>query len=530
MKAFFSPFRSLALLSTLVALHASCSLIANSQLEDKPPSSSLSSSSGDGGTGNGGTGGVGGGGSSVGGGGSGACGGTCVDGEMCCKDACFSLQTDVNHCGMCDNACASSEKCCGGTCAACCGDPDCPTTDHHCVSGTCVLECLAPKVECDGACAILMSDPKNCGACGTDCLSGHACVAGECQSGWATMSEAGALSPRQRAAAAWTGSKLFIWGGQNPQGSLDDGALYDPKTDTWTMLPTTNAPTARVDAVAIATNGDKVLVWGGGPDSNNQGQNTGKLYDLVTSAWIDVAVAPIGRRNPVAAWTGSKVLLWGGTSGGAAIAGGALYDPALNKWSVMANANAPSSRTGVGSAWSGTELLIFGGRPGGAGTTNEGYGYNPETNAWRKLSSSNAPTARFDTFAGWTGTSLFVVGGRDAGAAFADAGIYNPAADAWTPAMTCPLGKRSAPAPRTGWVASGSSKILVAGGLDETQAIKVDGRVYDSVVNDWGAQSLAWPSGVDHEYGVGIWTGTEFILWSGLDNSVLTPVGERYRP
>jgi len=33
---------------------------------------------------------------------------------------------------------------------------------------------------------------------------------------------------------AWTGSDLFVWGGEHGQ---RDGALYDPATDSWTMLP-----------------------------------------------------------------------------------------------------------------------------------------------------------------------------------------------------------------------------------------------------------------------------------------------------
>jgi hypothetical protein len=124
---------------------------------------------------------------------------------------------------------------------------------------------------------------------------------------------------------------------------------------------------------------------------------------------------------------------------------------------------------------------------------------------------------------------MLVVGGRDA-STFADAAKYDPVANTWTPAMANPLGKRSAPRSQTGWASTGTSKIFVAGGFDESQAIKVDCQVYDSVVNDWGAQIPAWPSGADHEYGVGVWTGAEFILWSGLDNSVLTPKGDRYRP
>jgi len=342
------------------------------------------------------------------------------------------------------------------------------------------------------------------------------------------MSTVGALSPRQRAAATWTGSRLFIWGGQNLAGALGDGALYDPKTDTWTMLPTTNAPSARVNAVAVTMN-DKVLVWGGGPDNNNTAFNTGKLYDLVTSEWKDIATVQSARRSPVAVWTGSKVLIWGGTSGGSAIAGGVLYDPTQDKWSFTSAANAPSARTNVGSAWSGKELLLFGGRPGGVGSTNEGFAYDPATNAWRKLPLPGAPTARFDAFAAWTGTSMLVFGGREA-TTFADAAQYDPMTDMWTAAMPNPLGKRSAPATRTGWTSSGTSKIFVAGGLDETQALKVDGRVYDSAVNDWGTPIPAWPSTADHEHGVGVWTGTEFILWSGLDNAELTSAGDRYRP
>ncbi len=342
------------------------------------------------------------------------------------------------------------------------------------------------------------------------------------------MSTVGALSPRQHATATWTGSKLFIWGGQNPQGALNDGALYDPKTDTWTMLPTTNAPSPRADAVAVTMN-DKVLVWGGGPDTNNTALNTGKLFDLVTSEWKDIATVQSARRSSVAVWTGSKVLIWGGTSGGAAIAGGVLYDPAVDKWSFTSAGNAPTARTNVAWAWSGTELLLFGGRPGGSGSTNEGFAYDPAANMWRKLSAAGALTPRFDAFAAWSGNSMLVFGGRDA-TTFADAAQYDPMTDMWTPAMAYSLGKRSAPASRTGWTSSATAKIFVAGGLDETQAIKVDCRIYDSATNDWGAMIPSWDSTDDHEYGVGVWTGAEFILWSGLDNAVLTSAGERYRP
>lgn len=535
MTAYFSPFRTLVVACTIGALPLACSIIVEGELEDKPRSSSTSTSSGMGGVGN-----TGGGGSNIGGsggiagqggtGGSPPCGGSCNVGEECCDGLCFSVQSDPSHCGSCSNTCSGTEiKCCQGQCAECCEDKECPTQDHTCEGGVCKLNCSMPKVICGDVCTDKLTDPKHCGDCATDCLSGHACVAGKCASGWAQMQTNNTLSGRQHAAATWTGSKLFVWGGKDTTGDLADGALYDPSTDTWTMLPTTNAPSARIDAVAL-TIGTRVLVWGGGSSMDTIGLNSGKLFDLTTNEWLDVAMAPIGRRHPIAVWATSRVIFWGGNSGGSAIAGGATYDPAANTWAVITNANAPSARSNVAAVWSGTELLLFGGRPSGIGSTNDGYGYNPETKMWRKLSSVGAPSPRFDVFAAWNGTSMVALGGRDSGSAFDNGGQYNPTTNAWSATTTNPFGKRSAPVLRSGWNSSTMTQIILAGGLDETQTLKTDGYVYDSSVNNWGAQVTAWPSMADHEYGVGVWTGAELILWSGLDNGSLTSSGDRYRP
>ncbi len=422
------------------------------------------------------------------------------------------------------------ENCCGGSCAECCKKEDCPTQDHQCIGGICVLECTKPKVKCGNECAILDSDSKHCGSCEIDCLSGHSCSGGMCQSGWASTTENGVLSGRVHAAATWTGSKLFVWGGDDKQNALGDGALYDPQTDTWTMLPSTNAPSARTDAIAVAMN-NQVLVWGGGPFGSTMALNTGKVFDLGSFEWKNIADVQAARRSPIAYWTGTKVLVWGGMSAGSPISDGVLYDPTADKWAFTNTINAPTARSGVGAAWSGTELLLFGGRPGGIGTTNDGYAYNPITTTWRKFSTSGAPSPRFDTFASWTGSRLLVFGGRDSGGAFfSDAELYDPVADTWSSAQTNPLGKRSAPSSRTGWTSSSTPKVFVAGGLDQAQSLKVDCRLYDSVANDWGMMLSSWPSGVQHESGVGVWTGTEFILWSGLDGGMLTTKGDRYRP
>ncbi len=70
---------------------------------------------------------------------------------------------DGSSCGVASSACCSGNVCNGGS---------------TCVSGVC--NCTAPQSACGGSCIDLGADPKNCGACGHDCLGG-ACTAGACQ-------------------------------------------------------------------------------------------------------------------------------------------------------------------------------------------------------------------------------------------------------------------------------------------------------------------------------------------------------------
>ncbi len=511
----------LTLLLPLLLGPFACSLLAESELVDKP----LTSTSSSGGTG--GSGGVGGVGGNDGGAGAAPCSIACASGEACCMDACVDLATSVDHCGTCGNTCAAGERCCGAQgCAACCEKADCPQ-DHECQANVCVIQCQAPAVPCGDVCAVLLESTPHCGTCDNDCLAGHTCTLGVCQPGWATMTKDSAPSARQRAAATWAGTKLFVWGGQNAQGALADGALYDPKTDVWSPVSSMKAPTARVDAVAVWT-GDRVLVWGGGPENSQVAYMNGALYDPANDTWTDEIIAPLARRAPIALYTGSRVLIWGGSSGGSPIAGGFLYNPG-GAWTQMSTANAPNARTNAGYVWSGTEFILFGGRPLGSGASNEGFAYNPTMDKWRSLSTVSAPTARYDVFTVWMQDKMLVYGGRDAGGAFDDAAIYTPMGDTWTSAPS--NAKRSAPAGRTGFPGFLGTRAFLVGGLDTSQKPTTDGHVFDAANNVWLDPIPGWMPPAYHEYGVGVWTGAELILWGGLDNNgALTTNGERYRP
>jgi hypothetical protein len=92
---------------------------------------------------------------------------------------------------------------------------------------------------------------------------------------------------------------------------------YRPATGRWRSLSAANQPPPGAPP-GIAWTGSRMLVWGGGT-------RTGGLYDPVADAWETTALegAPSVRSGHAAAWTGTELLVWGGD----AAAGGGRYTP-----------------------------------------------------------------------------------------------------------------------------------------------------------------------------------------------------------
>ena len=80
--------------------------------------------------------------------------------------------------------------------------------------------------------------------------------------------------------------------------------------DLWTATTTTGAPTGRYVHTAVWT-GSKMIVWGGSDGTN---ANTGGQYDPAANSWTATTTtgAPTGRSSHTAVWTGSKMIVWGG--------------------------------------------------------------------------------------------------------------------------------------------------------------------------------------------------------------------------
>ncbi len=94
---------------------------------------------------------------------------TCPPDYERCAGECVDLELDPKHCGACSIAC----------------DPSNPTTEVTCKRGVCVRECNPGWADCGGAddCETnILTDVKNCSACGVACEYGRGqpCVGGSC--------------------------------------------------------------------------------------------------------------------------------------------------------------------------------------------------------------------------------------------------------------------------------------------------------------------------------------------------------------
>ena len=205
---------------------------------------------------------------------------------------------------------------------------------------------------------------------------------------------------------------MIVWGGIGFGGYLNDGARYNPSTNTWTMLPPVPAALhGRTQHTAVWT-GSEMIVWGGTAyvNGNSVYYNNGASYNPATNTWKMLASAPgsiKGRIGHSAVWTGTEMLIWGGTDN-SMFDDGAQYNPSTDTWELMAP-SCLSARYNHRAVWTGTEMIIWGGSYGFP--YGDGALYNPVIKKWNPLDSGIGISARSDHSMLWEGKSLIIWGG-----------------------------------------------------------------------------------------------------------------------
>jgi N-acetylneuraminic acid mutarotase len=242
---------------------------------------------------------------------------------------------------------------------------------------------------------------------------------------WTPMSTTGAPSPRWLHRLVWTGSEVMVFGGVGllpdaGSGTLGDGALYNPLTDQWRPLPSTNAPTPRYRPDMLRA-GNEVIVYGGNDVTCHR---DGARFDPTTNQWTAMSTtnAPPSLcgfvwTGAVSVWTGIDVLFFGQYSGDPQVSG-FRYRPATDTWSTLPRGD-PCDRNEATGVWTGSEFITWGGGTYvGCSTpfnSRRGYRYRPATDTWAPMTLTGNPTQRERVGAVWTGSEMVLYGANGGG-------------------------------------------------------------------------------------------------------------------
>lgn len=248
-------------------------------------------------------------------------------------------------------------------------------------------------------------------------------------------------SPQARSYSsfAWTGNDLLIWGGLKVTATtgyqfLNDGAKYNPNTDSWTPISTINAPIKRGFASSVWT-GTEMIVWGGTESLNENFNspsftftNTGGRYNPTTNTWTATSTinAPSPRTQAAAVWTGTVMVVFGGNTSNSTVNTGGRYNPTTNTWTATSTLNAPTpdfSQTRM--FWDAAQGLVY-----VLGESITAARYNPVTNVWSSMASVPSPYNK--SCAVWVGSQLWVYANNN------KIYQYNGATNTW--ATVTPIG------------------------------------------------------------------------------------------
>ena len=335
--------------------------------------------------------------------------------------------------------------------------------------------------------------------------------------GWHPFSP-GPLLPRTEMVTAWTGTRLLVWGGDSPHGSLTDGALYDPATDTWRPM----APGPLVDdsiGHTGAWDGTELLVWEHDWSGAKAG-GAGAAYNPATNTWRRLAsnLLPAGLNPPTLVWDGHALLVWAATRPDGTTKPSAsvfdAYDPGRDRWTSLPAG--PVDVNNTAGVWTGSELLVLGWQTNAAngvfptGGFRPAAAYDPATNRWRTI-----PAPPWDpgesgsalTMA-WTGTQAVAYTYALRSAAF------DPTVSRWTLLADLPLAAREC-YPTSSAIAGA----VLAFYCGQAALLTPGSPTWTAVDTPWTPSGSTVPVTGDAPASPPIGAGTRLLVWGAGDLS-----------
>jgi hypothetical protein len=275
-------------------------------------------------------------------------------------------------------------------------------------------------------------------------------------------------------ASVWTGSELFVWGGDASDGIAGNGALYNPTTMKWRKLPPSPL-SARTGAQAVWVDGEVIVIGGDPPALSKTPQVRMDLaaFSPTTNRWTTLAPMALVTNQlvlaVVAVATNDRLYAWEEWQHTTDDGGGAstiysgidlyIFDPTHNSWTPDAAASRPTDGSdrnnapgGLESAlWTGTNILVppatsnwCGDCPGPAVLGGRGDLLDPSTNTWTKIPAGPIDDFNPGVFV-WTGTTVIdfntssETNGPGGSTLPGQAAAWDPRTGAWTRLPAAPL-------------------------------------------------------------------------------------------
>jgi len=320
----------------------------------------------------------------------------------------------------------------------------------------------------------------------------------------------------------WTGSEYIVWGGEKPsEGEWHkSGAAFNPSLGRWRDLAPSPL-TPRSEHAAVWT-GTEVLICCGRQIGS---LNSAGAYEPATDTWRVIAQPPISPRFAEAVWTGTEMIVFGGSGNSR---GAAAYDPATDTWRTLADLPYRLERQaeavlgdGVVYAWPSYVRR---------GDTVAPLAYDIESDSWRSLTIPESLDTPLAPSLIWTGDELIAWGlARSFESDYGVGLAFDPASGSWRALPPTPLAPTR---PSDGSEASqaavwtGSQAVIWTGWIgSEWDAPTTSILAYNPETTSWTDLDPAPVQGIGMWNHPLIWTGTQVVAYVSSADSVLI-----YRP
>jgi len=178
---------------------------------------------------------------------------------------------------------------------------------------------------------------------------------------------------------------------------------------SWQPLP--EAPiVGRLGPSAVWT-GTEMIIWGGTARSGKiESGYEGAAYNSTARTWRTIAPSPPGVEGGAAVvWTGDEMVVWASNSPDGPV-GAAVYDPSTDSWRRLPSGPL-GKREGYSSVWTGKELIVVGGSLGDTLAKPVAAALDPRTGSWRLLAALDRVTGLMPSPGlVWDGDEIFVMG------------------------------------------------------------------------------------------------------------------------